>query len=419
MIEYRNIIYNGGGDYRLLNVVTPDEALEVIRAGFTRRSKPESVDIADAVDRVLAKDILSTEYIPGFDRSMVDGYAVRAGDTFGSSESLPALLALAGEVKMGEGAPMELRDGECAAVPTGGELPGGADAVVMIEYAEDYGDGTIGIIKPAAPGNDVIFRGDDARPGDVVLGAGAVLTPHDIGILADLGIASASVREKPIVGIISTGDELVGIGETPSAGRIRDVNSHLVAAQIGKAGGTPRIYGIVRDDIEELTDAVGRAVRECDAVLISGGSSVGQRDVTAKVIGAQGEILLHGIAMKPGKPTIVGKIGGKPVFGLPGNPVAAYFVTRLFVVPLLGILMGAGSRDFNVTAALDEAISSNHGRAEYMAVRLEKRGGVLVARPVRGKSGLIIGLAGTDGYIAVPRDCEGVAKGTSVEVTLW
>jgi len=234
-----------------------------------------------------------------------------------------------------------------------------------------------------------------------------------------MGVVSVHVVAKPVVGVISTGDELVAISETPRGGQIRDVNTHLLAAQIAESGGEPRMYGIIRDDVAELEAAVRRAIDECDAVLISGGSSAGQRDVTAKVIETQGELLLHGIAMKPGKPAIAGKIGGKPVFGLPGNPVAAHFVTRLFVIPLLHILTGGVVKSFTVTAALGEAISSNHGRAEYIAVCLSNRDGVTAAQPVRGKSGLIIGLAGTDGYICVPRDCEGVAKGVSVQVTLW
>ena len=423
----------------MLWVKTPEEALRIIQETAFEPPPVGAAPISDALGRVLAEDIVSGEYVPDFNRSTVDGYAVRAVDTFGSSESIPAILPVCGEIMMGGAAPGGLQEGTCMAVPTGGDVPDGADAVVMLEYTESYGDGTVGVTKPAAPGENLIFRGDDAEPGDVLMHAGRRLAPHDIGALAALGFREIKVRCQPVVGIISTGDELIDCGETPQKGQIRDVNSALLAAVVRDAGGCPRSYGILRDDAALLEETVLRAARECDIVLISGGSSVGAKDATARVIGRSGTLLFHGIAMKPGKPTILGVIGGKPVFGLPGHPVAAYFVASLFIRPTLAKLLGTGLKAHVVTARLAAAVSSNHGRAEYLGVRLDTPGYPMAtpglpmatpglpegtpdlpaAYPLHGKSGLIVTLTGSDGYMVIPRDCEGLAKGTEIQVTLW
>ena len=407
----------------MLNVKTPCEVSEIIKSRFGGFSlEAESVKTVDAAGRVLDKDIVSTEDVPGFNRSTVDGYAMRASDTFGCSESSPAVLSLAGEVLMGESADGlfsandRLAPGTCVAVSTGGEVPSCYDTVVMVEFSEDYGSGMIGIFKPAAPGNNMIFRGDDVAVGDIVLKAGTALTPHDIGILSALGFNEVAVRCKPVIGVISTGDEIVAVTEKPRGGQVRDVNTPMLLAAVSRFGAIAKDFGIIRDDGVAIRSAMLSAVDICDIVLISGGSSAGVRDMTARVIEAEGELLLHGIAMKPGKPTILGLVGGKPVFGLPGHPVAAYLVTELFVRPLIADFMCAVYKSLTTRALLGEAVSSNHGRAEYIAVRLDASG---VAVPVRGKSGLIASLAGVDGYICVPRDCEGLAKGAEVVVTYF
>jgi molybdopterin molybdotransferase len=405
---------------RLLTVKTPEEVLLLLEETFKNTKLPgEQVPLSDACGRRLREDIKSLEYVPGFNRSMVDGFAVRARDTFGCSDSIPALLQLAGEIHMGEAAAGSLEADSCYTVWTGGEVPDGADAVVMLEYTEHYGDDTIGVLKPVAPGNNVIFKGDDVSPGQTILPSGHSLAPHDIGTLAALGVSQVTVSSKPVVGIISTGDELVAYNETPARGQVRDVNTKMLEAIIVQAGGTAKTYGIIRDIEEDLLNAVRLAVSECDMVLISGGSSVGMKDATARVIETDGEILLHGIAMKPGKPTILGVIDQKPVFGLPGHPVAAYFVAHLFVRPLIALLTGGKHKNYSIPAVTSEAISSNHGRAEYIAVILESLSETTVARPIHSKSGLISSVTGSDGYICVPRDCEGLLKGAAVTVTLW
>lgn len=403
----------------MLHVKTPEEVLALIDTEFAPLPNlTEWVGLTDAMGRVLTEDILAEEYVPDFNRSTVDGYAVRARDTFGCSDAIPAILPLSGEVLMGEGADFTLAPETCCAVPTGGAVPEGADSVVMIEYTEDYGDGTIGIAKPAAPGQNMIFRGDDVYPGKAVLQKGRALSSQDIGALAAIGKTRIPVARKLTVGILSTGDELVPPEEKPGPGQIRDVNTPMLNALLTAFGMRVISYGIIRDDEQTLSAAMAKAAAECDAVLVSGGSSVGVKDASCRIIESMGRLLMHGIAMKPGKPTILGNAGAKPLVGLPGHPVAAYFVTRLFVLPLLARLSGRTVQQYTTTAYLSENISANHGRAQYHGCRLAQENGRLIAYPIRGKSGLITSLAGTDGFFCISRDCEGLPQGAQIQVTI-
>ena len=401
----------------MLHVKTPEEVLALIETEFAPVAGTELVSLARAMGRVLAEDIAATEYVPDFDRSTVDGYAVRARDTFGCSDAIPAILPLQGEVLMGEGAEFDLNAEQCVAVPTGGAVPRGADSVVMVEYTEDYG-GEIGISKSAAPGQNMIFRGDDVYPGKVVLQKGRVLSSQDIGALAAIGRIQVPVVKKLTVGVLSTGDELVPPEVAPGPGQVRDVNGPMLEAMLSAFGVNVVHYGIVIDDEAKLTAVVQKAAAECDAVLMSGGSSVGVKDAACRIIESMGVLLLHGIAIKPGKPTIIGKAGMKPLVGLPGHPVAAYFITKLFILPLLGRLMGRVQPSYTTTALVTESISANHGRAQYHCCRLERKDGQLYAYPIRGKSGLITTLAGADGYFCIDRDCEGLPHGAQVQVTI-
>ena len=400
----------------MLHVKTPEEVLALIETEFAQVTGTELVSLPAAMGRVLAEDIAATEYVPDFDRSTVDGYAVRARDTFGCTDSIPAILPLQGEVFMGEGAEFRLNPEECVAVPTGGAIPRGADSVVMVEYTEDYGDGTIGISKSVAPGQNMIFRGDDVYPGKVILQKGRVLSSQDIGALAAIGQVQVPVSRKLTVGILSTGDELVPPEVTPKAGQVRNVNGPMLEAMLGAFGVETINYGIVIDDEAMLSATVTKAVGECDAVLLSGGSSVGVKDAACRIIESMGTLLLHGIAIKPGKPTILGKAGVKPLVGLPGHPVAAYFITKLFVLPLLSKLSGRKQEVYTTTAKVTESISANHGRAQYQCCRLERKDGQLYAHPIRGKSGLITTLAGADGYFCIDRDCEGLPRYAEIQV---
>ena len=400
----------------MLEVKTPEEVFRLIEKEFWPLERKELVPLDNALGRVLAEDITASEYVPDFDRSTVDGYAVRASDTFGCSDAIPAILELKGEVRMGEDANLTLKRGECAYVPTGGAIPEGADCMVMIEYAEDYGDGTVGILKPGAPGLTLIFRGDDVYPGKAVLRAGQVLRAQDIGALAAIGKAEVPVKPRLKVGVLSTGDELVPAAETPGPGQVRDVNMPMLAALLREVGAEPVQYGIITDDETLLQKTVLNALESCDAVILSGGSSAGVKDAACRIIESLGKLLLHGIAIKPGKPTIIGRAGNKPLIGLPGHPVAAYFVAKLFVLPLLARLEGRQLSDHPLRARLSESIGANHGRAQVSACRLEPRDGRLTAVPIRSKSGLITQLAGADGYFMIDRDCEGLPKDAAVDV---
>ena len=404
----------------MLTVMTPEELLTRIANTFGPLDRPpETVGLDRALGRVLARDILAEEYVPGFDRSTVDGYALRGADTFGCSESIPALLTCTGAVEMGKEPAFAVGPYQCAAIPTGGALPEGADAVQMVEHTEDYGGGEIGIVKSVPPGANLIFKGDDVKPGDLVLRKGRRLEPQDVGALAALGVTQVPVVPKLRVGLISTGDELVPPEGDPGPGQVRDVNGPLVAALLAQVRAEPVPLGIVPDREELLREAVEKALETCDCVVLSGGSSVGEKDAACRVMASLGEVLCHGVAMKPGKPTLLGKAGGKPILGLPGHPVAALFTAKLFLIPLLARLEGRTWAERTVSARLAQTVPANHGRAQYTGVTLEEKPDGLWAVPIWGKSGLITTLAGADGFFCVPRDREGIPAGESVEVSLF
>ena len=405
----------------MLTVKTSSEAEELISSTFgSIRMDLEKVNILDSVGRILGEEIISDSNVPGFNRSTVDGYAVRAEDTFGCSDSIPAILDFAGEVLMGESPKFSLEKGQCAYVPTGGELPEGADAMVMIEYAEDYGDGTRGMAKASAPGDHVTFIGDDVKAGEVVISAGTRLSARHIGALAALGYSEVSVYKKTRVAVISTGDELVDVTEKPVGAQVRDINSFALCAALSELGCEYEKVGIVVDDLPLLEAKVSYAVSNFDMVIVSGGSSVGVKDATFKVYDKLGEVLFHGIAIKPGKPTILASIEGKPCFGLPGHPLAAYYVFNLFVKPLVLSMCGTGE-DIKATkvAPLTLSIPCNHGREECMGIKIVEKDGKDMAEPVYAKSGLISVLSNTDGYIRIARDCEGLSDGEEVEIELF
>ena len=411
----------------MLNVLTPEEVFQVIEKEFkpllldesSERENDSADALKDLLGKVLLEDIIATEHVPDFDRSTVDGYAVRARDTFGCSEAIPVILRKIGSVQMGKAPEVAVTTDTCVAIPTGGALPEGADCAVMVEHTEDYGDGTIGILKSAAPGQNLIFRGDDTVPGDVLLPAGKRLTASDIGALAALGITTPKTRRNLKVAVISTGDELVLPSQIPGPGQVRDVNTPLLAALLKEWGYDAEVFEFVRDDENELRKTVQDAALRCDAVVISGGSSVGQKDAACRVIESMGTLLMHGIAIKPGKPTILGKSSeGKPLVGLPGHPAAAYFIARTFVHPLLARLAGEKISEKTVSAILAESVNANHGRAQITPCRLEKDGDKLYAIPIRSKSGLITQLARADGFFMISRDCEGLPKGAEVSIIL-
>ncbi len=399
----------------MLKVVSTREADEIIERELSSLSlKTETVGIDSLTGRVLAQDIFSSEDVPSFDRVTVDGYAVMSGDTFGSSESVPSQLEIKGEILMGQAADDSITTGQCIKISTGGMLPEGADSAVMVENTEEAFDGSCLVYKAVSPFENVTKKGDDVRIGDKVLSEGTFIFSKHIGVLASLGITEAVCLKKPRVGIISSGDEVVGIEKAPLVGQVRDVNSHILSALCGERGCDCTSYGIVGDDYERLLSTVERAAKESDILLLSGGSSAGARDMTVRVIAALGEVFLHGIAMKPGKPTIVGKIGSCAVFGLPGHPAAAYFTALRLVVPLIKRLYKSSEEEKKVSAVTAFNVSSNHGREEFIPVKLENG----VAYPIFRKSGVISLLCEADGYTVIDRNKEGLKKDEEITVYL-
>lgn len=406
----------------MLQVLGVDEARDLLLTHVRPIRRVERVSLSDAVGRVLAEDIVASADVPDFDRSTVDGLAVRASDTFGSSENLPAMLEFIDSVVMGQAPAFQIKPGACAAVPTGGALPAGADAMVMIEYVEDLGDSLRLVHRPSSPGDHLILRGDDFKAGQTVLPAGRVLKTADTGTVAALDTHIVPVFAKPRVAVISTGDELVPVGQPLAPGQIHDVNSPALAALIRQAGGDPVLFGIVADQPDLLDDCLKKALRDCDLVLISGGSSVGEKDHLAAAIESQGEpgILFHGIAVKPGKPTLAGCAQGRILLGLPGHPLAAWFMAHWLALPLIYALQGAVMPEQStVVARTCCRIPSNVGRESIIPVRLMPDPDDCLswlAEPVFTKSGLITVLSQSDGCIRINRDREGLEAGTRVKV---
>lgn len=386
---------------------------------------PETVLLGEAFGRRLSGDFIAPEDLPARNRSCMDGYAVRAADVFGASEANPAYLERAGDIEIGAVVDAPLAPGECRSIVTGAGLPPGADAVVMVEHTQDLGAGTIEIRKSGAPGDHVMLRGEDAGKGEPILASGTLLRAQEIGLLAALGAVEVNVFGKPRVGILSTGDELVPVETTPAPGKIRDVNSHALACLVREGGGEPQSYGLVRDDRAEIEGALRAALAENDVVLLSGGSSVGARDYALAAIEAlpDAEILAHGVAISPGKPTILARAGKKAVFGLPGQVTSAQVVMLVFGLPFLSHLSGDkeafARKPLSVPAELARNIASKPGREDHVRVRLEERDGKPpLAHPVLGKSGLLRTMLKADALIRIPADEEGLEAGTLVEARL-
>jgi len=406
-----------------LELLPPTEAVARLWAHLgAPDSLTEKLPTSLALGRVTAREIVSPEALPAFARSSVDGFAVRARDTFGASESLPAYLSLAGEVPMGGEPQFSLTSGQAALIHTGGMLPQGADAVVMLEYTQPSRPGEVELLRAAAAGENVLHPGEDVSAGEVVVPRGCRLRPAEIGGLAALGILEVEVARPPVVGILSTGDEIIPPEQAPLPGQVRDVNSTTLSALVQRGGGEPRRYGILPDRFEALLSALGNALEECQMVIITAGSSASTRDLTAQAIAQMGPpgVLVHGVNVKPGKPTILGACRGKAVVGLPGNPVSALVIAGLFVTPLVERLLGLPEERFRptTTARLAINVPSQTGREDYLPVQLRATPQGLEAQPIFYKSNLIFTLARADGLARIPADANGIAAGDTVEVVL-
>ena len=383
----------------------------------------ETVDVSDAVGRVVAQDIHASENLPDFIRSTMDGYALQAASTFGASEANPAYLTIKGGVSMGRRPDFTVSSGEAARISTGGALPEGADSVVMIEHTEAVDEQTIEVYRSVAPGQHVIQVGEDFSLGNKLLSEGQPLRAQEVGLLAAFGISSVSVYKKARVGIISSGDEVVPITQTPRYGKIRDINSFSLAGLVTACGGIPVNYGIVGDSMESLFNVCAQAHAETDMLIISGGSSIGARDYTVEVLSRlpDSKILAHGITISPGKPTILAISDQKPVWGLPGHVVSAMVVFEAIVKPFLNARNGISIKkptQWQITAKITRNVASAQGRTDFVRVRLSKENGEYWATPILGKSGLIRTLVEADGLVAVDANTEGLEKGTKVNVTL-
>ncbi len=400
----------------MLKVVSSEEATEIIKEKTSANIlKIETVPLSKSLHRITSEPVFSGENIPAFNRSTVDGYAVKAADTFGSSESLPSILNLKGEILMGEEAELSIESGECIKISTGGMLPEGADSVVMVENTEISFGGECLVMDAVSPFSNVNKIGDDIKIGEKAIEKGTLISSRHIGVLASIGKSEVSVFKKLRVAVISSGDEIVPVEKTPLLGQVRDINSHILASLIEENGCEPILYGVASDDLESFLALLKKANSECDIVLISGGSSAGTKDMTIKAIETSGEVFFHGIAIKPGKPTIFGLINSKPVFGLPGHPTAAYFTALRFVVPLIKRLYGSENEEKKAKAILSSNISSNHGREEIVPVKLKGNS----AEPIFRKSGVVSVLSQADGYIVIDRNKEGVKENDEADINLF
>lgn len=402
-------------------LLTTEEARQTFARAFSPQPLGvERVALLQARDRVLAQEIRAAADLPPFDRSTVDGYAVRAGDTAGASSGDPVSLTLAGEVFMGEDVTFGIGAGQAVRIPTGGVLPPGADAVVMQEYTVRR-DSVVSIERPVEAGENFVRRGDDVKAGEVILQPGRRLRPQDLGLLAGLNIPQVDVYVQPKVAIIVTGDELVPPGQPARRGQIYDMNTFTLSGLIEESGGVPQTYGIVRDNLAVLAERARFAHQTSDVLILTGGSSVGEKDIVTDAIAALGEpgIIVHGIAIRPGKPTILAVANRKPVFGLPGNVVSAMVIYDLFVRPVIEALAGAQEqRRFGrtVRARLAGRLSARE-REDHIRVALSERDDGLWATPIPGGSAVITSMTRADGIVVVLRDTA-LDEGAEVEVKL-
>jgi molybdopterin molybdotransferase len=420
---------------QFLNLLTGEEAWRVFTSHYRPNIRTERIATPDAQGRVLAEGATAPHELPTFIRSTVDGYAVLARDTHGASSGMPAYLDVVGEAPMGQLVDFTLQPGQAALVHTGGMVPRGADAVVMIEQTHraggpmfggqalqpDFEPYAIEVYKPVASGDSCIFPGEDVKEGEVVLEAGQRLRPQDIGGLLAVGITKVTVARPPRVGIVSQGDEVVPPEVEPGPGQVRDVNSYTLAGLVREVGGIPLNYPIAPDTEAGLDAIVQRAFDEADIIVISAGSSVSYRDLTAGAINKLGKpgVLVHGVAIRPGKPTILALCDGKPVFGLPGNPVSCINIFKVFVIPAIRLMLGEKSpREHVVRARLARNIPAASGRADFVRVRLEERDGETWAVPVFGKSNLIFTLIRSEGVVEVPLNSNGIPTGELVRVII-
>ena len=404
-----------------LTLLPPNDALNILLTNLAPANPiKEKVSVECALGRIIAEDLLSPESLPAFDRSTVDGYAVFASDTFGASESLPAYLTLSIEIPMGRPAQVRLKPRFAAPIHTGGMLPPGADAVVMLENTQVTGTGDLEILRPAAPLDNILLAGEDVQPGQLIMSQGTLIRPEEVGGLCALGIQSILCFSRPQIGILSSGDEVIPADQTPLPGQVRDINSYTLGALVEKYGGIPTRFGIIPDLEEVFRTRLRVVMDQSDCVIITAGSSASTRDLTAKVIQQMGMpgVLVHGVNIKPGKPTILAICDGIPVIGLPGNPVSALVIARLFVIPIIQKLSGLKQSPISasISATLSINLPSQAGREDWIPVKLISTPTGWGAEPIFYKSNLIFSMVQADGLVQIPSASNGLPAGEVVDV---
>jgi molybdopterin molybdotransferase len=404
----------------LFNLTSIMEAKRILQEVFKPQLKVEKVSLDEGMGRIAAQDIHAIEQVPNFSRSTKDGYALNAKDTHGASEALPGLLGLREEILMGKETTFTLDKGQSAYIPTGGMLPEGADAVLMIEYADLLSDDELLAFKEVASGENVVRKGEDVEVGDLLVPAGKRLRPQELGLLASQGIVEIPVFERFRVGILSTGNEIVAPETTPKMGEIRDVNSYILRGEVRSTGAVAKVYPVARDEYQHLYDLVAQAFAENHMVLISGGSSVGTRDYCLKVLMdlTGTEPLFHGIPLKPGKPALGATKDGKVLLGLPGHPVSSRTVFDVLAKPLLRTEADNLWQN-TVQGVLTRNVPSEAGRDDHIKVQVRKENGEIVIHPLLGVSGIVSLLTEGDGEIIIPAGTEGFPEGKQVTVYLY
>ncbi|MCK8061131.1 MULTISPECIES: gephyrin-like molybdotransferase Glp [unclassified Fusibacter] len=407
-----------------LNVVKVSDALTLLKEKFEPIQTHEVVELGSAVHRYLAEDLYAVESLPSFRRSMVDGYAVKLSDTQGASEQSPILLAHLGQVEIGKKANQPVAAGTTLYVPTGGEIPLGAEAMVMIEHTEAIGP-DVAVFSTPRFGEHIVEVGEDVSSDSLLLPKGIKLGARHMGLLASLGIHQLSVVKKPKIAILSTGDELVEVSLKPEYGQVRDCNSHIIKSVVEGCGCEVIFINHVKDDFDHLQKSIKTAVQMADVVILSGGSSAGTKDMTQTVIDSLSQdrenknVFIHGLAIKPGKPTIVGKVDQKAIFGLPGHPAACFITLKALVEPFLNYCVDKKEHEIkSVQCTADFQLYAASGRDVYQLVQLVEKEGVLTAHILYGKSGMVSALAKANAYVVIPMHHEGVMKGDKLTAYL-
>jgi len=402
------------------DVVSIEEAKSRLEKHYIVNPLGEKISLEDATGRVAFSDIVSQIDVPPFDRASMDGYALRAKDTFYADEDNPAALRLKGYIKAGEKKKVNIKEGEAVGIATGAPVPKGANAVVMVEYTNEGGKG-VNIQRPVVPGENIMAAGSDIMRGETVIREGTILSPRETGVLSALGTTDVEVFRRPTVAIISTGDEIVAPGNALKFGEIYDVNARALADGVRENGGEPKVLGIVKDHQSALLKKL-EAMMKYDIIITSGGTSAGAGDVLYKVIDKLGKpgIIVHGIAIKPGKPTIMGVAREKPIFGLPGYPTSAMITFHVLVAPILRRLSGVGSKkEKRIKARAAMRLFSSQGRHEYMLLNLvSSSSGGYSAYPTLSGSGAITTFAEADGYVEIPQNTEIIEEGSEIDVVL-